>query len=227
MSKRKKPLEAVEGLYCAVPHAVLDSVAFMGAGHTARSLLFDLFRQHNSRNNGHMQLANPWLRKRGWTSNDVVHRAKLELIERGLIIQTRQGGLNAGANLYALTWLAITNFVGLDIRSKDFHPGAWRMMDNLPIIAKRAQPVASPTSKDYNSSSASRCSTAPPHGAADSRTAPPNGVKNALSHVIAAPRDGNNEYYHSPVTTITPTKHRPVVGAKGRSGKKSVIKQAR
>jgi len=208
MAKHKKPLEPCQGYYSALPHGLLDSVAFMGAGHTARSLLFDLLRQHNGRNNGHIQIAAPWMKKRGWTSNDVLHRAKLELIERGLIIQTRQGGLNAGANLYAVTWLDITNFVGLDIQSKDFHPGAWRFMDTLPVILK------------HNLSSASRCDTAPPDGVADQLTAPPDGAKTALSGASTAPSNGNNEYNHTTTVPIIAKGKRPVVGAKGKSGKR-------
>lgn len=224
MGKSKKPLEAVQGSYCALPHAVLDSIAFMGAAHPARSLLCDLIRQHNGKNNGHMHMASPWLRKRGWTSNDVVHRAKLELIERGLIVQTRQGGLNAGANLYAVTWLIITNFVGLDIRPNDYHPGAWRLMENLPIIGKRTQLHSLPNSKKCDASSVSRGGTALPDGAIDSFIVPFNGVKKALSHVTATPSPGNNEYYHlQDIATASLPRHRSVVGAKGRSGRRSIV----
>lgn len=211
MAKHKKPLEPCQGYYSALPHGLLDSVAFMGAGHPARSLLFDLLRQHNGRNNGHIQMAAPWMKKRGWTSNDVLHRAKLELIERGLIIQTRQGGLNAGANLYAVTWLQITNFVGLDIQSKHYHPGAWRFMDTLPVIGK------------HKLSSASRCGTAPPDGVAEPLAAPPHGAKTALSGASPAPSNGNNEYTHTSIVPFIAKGKRPVVGAKGKSGKKSAI----
>ena len=211
VAKHKKPLEATQGYYSALPHALLDSVAFMGAGHPARSLLFDLLRQHNGRNNGHIQMAAPWMKKRGWTSNDVLHRAKLELIERGLIIQTRQGGLNAGASLYAVTWLQITNFVGLDIQSKHFHTGAWRLLDKPPVIAK------------HKLSSVSRCSTAPAHGVADQLAAPSHGAKAALSGTASAPSHGNNEYNHTTAVPFLVEGDRPVVGAKGRSGKRSAI----
>ncbi len=187
MAKHKKPLEAAQGLYTALPHALLDSVAFMGASHTARSLLCELLRQHNGGNNGHLQLTSSWLKKRGWNSSDVLHRAKLDLIERGLIIQTRQGGLNAGANLYAVTWLLISNFVGLDIKSKDYHPGKWRFMDSSPVIGK------------HKLSSVSRCSTAPSNGMADQLAAPSHGTKTALSDHSTAPSNGNNEYI--PIST--------------------------
>jgi hypothetical protein len=211
MAKHKKPLEPCQGQYTALPHGLLDSVALMGAGHPARSLLFDLLRQHNGRNNGHIQMAAPWMKKRGWTSNDVLHRAKLELIERGLIIQTRQGGLNAGANLYAVTWLPISNFVGLDIQSKHYHPGAWQFMNPLPVIGKhKTHPV-------------SRCGTAPPHGVADPLAAPPDGAKTALSGASTAPSNGNNEYTHLSTVPLIAKGKRPVVGAKGRSGKRSAI----
>ena len=202
MAKHRKILEAPQGYYTAFPHNLLDSVAFMGASHTARSLLCELLRQHNARNNGHFQLTSTWLKKRGWNSSDVLHRAKLELIERGLIIQTRQGGLNAGANLYAVTWLQISNFVGLDIKSKDYHPGKWRFMDSSPVIGK------------HKLSSVSRYSTAPPNGMADQVAAPSHGTKTALSDHSTAPSNGNNEYIPLP----TNKNSKPVVGRKGKSG---------
>jgi hypothetical protein len=208
MSKHKKPQESCQGQYTALPHELLDSVALMGAGHTARSLLLVLLRQHNGRNNGHIHMAAPWMKKRGWTSGDVLHRAKLKLIKRGLIIQTRQGGLNAGANLYAVTWLDITNFDGLDIQSKDYHPGAWRFMDTLPVIGK------------HKLSSATRCATAPPHGVPDPLAAPPDGAKKALSGASTAPFNGNNEYTHTSTVSSIAKGKRPVVGAKGKSGKR-------
>jgi len=202
MAKNKKPLEAAQGLYTALPHALLDSVAFMGASHPARSLLCELLRQHNGGNNGHLHLASSWLKKRGWTSNDVQHRAKIELIERGLIIQTRQGGLNAGPNRYAVTWLSISNFVGLDIQPKDYHPGKWRFMDSSPVIGKQKL------------SSVSRCGTAPPNGMANQLSAPSHGTKTALSSNSTAPSNGNNEY----IPLHTNKKSKPVIGRKGKSG---------
>ncbi len=156
-------------------------------------------------------MAAPWMKKRGWTSNDVLHRAKLELIERGLIIQTRQGGLNAGANRYAMTWLDISNYVGLDIQSKHYHPGAWRSMDNLAVIGK------------HKLNSALRCGAAPPDGVAEPLAAPPHGAKTTFSGATTAPSNGNNEYTHLSTVPLIAKGKRPVVGAKGRSGKRSAI----
>jgi len=83
---------------------------------------------HDGKNNGHLHLSAKWLRGRGWKSNDGIQKAKLELLERGLIVKTREGGLNAGPDRYAVTWLAITNFVGLQIEPKGFHPGAYQLL---------------------------------------------------------------------------------------------------
>lgn len=180
MAKSKKPQEAVNSSYAALPHNVLDSVALMGASHTARSLLFDIVRQHNGRNNGRMQLYAPWLRKRGWASCATIQKAKKELVQRGLIVQTRQGGLNAGPNYYGLTWLPISNFVGLDIGAKDYHPGAWAFLNNLSIGKKRVC-----SSGNWNGA-------VPANGTDALLAVPGNGTKRVLYRAIAVPDNGNN-----------------------------------
>ncbi len=164
---QKRPAEAINGMYGAIPTALLDSIAFMGASYPAKALLFELIRQHNGKNNGHLQLSFSWLAKRGWKSRDVIQRAKLELIERGLLIRTAKGGLNLGADWYAVTWLAITNFVGLDIQAKDYHPGAWSFMDKLPV-GKNANAVP----LNGKGSTGKRYSAVPPAGTANAPTVP-------------------------------------------------------
>lgn len=41
---KKKPTESVTGRYFALPHAVLDSVAYVGAGFSTKALLMDMAR---------------------------------------------------------------------------------------------------------------------------------------------------------------------------------------
>lgn len=166
--KQKRPVEAIGGLYGAIPHAVLDSAAFKGASYPAKALLFDLIRQHSGNNNGHLHLSFSWLAGRGWKSRDVIQRARAELMERGLLIQTRQGGLNIGASRYALTWLHISNYVGLEIERKDYHPGAWAFMDALPI----ARNGASTSPLNGKGNTASRYSPLPPAGTGESLAVP-------------------------------------------------------
>lgn len=153
---KKKPPESVRGTYSAIPHDLLDSKAFMGASLKAKALLFELLRQLNGHNNGHLQLTTSWLKKRGWNSNDTIQSAKNELIERGLIIQTRQGGRNLYCSWYAVTWVTISNFIGLDIRKSDYHPGKWHFMDEPPMT--KIKTTVPPSGAD---STASWCSSAP------------------------------------------------------------------
>lgn len=166
--KQKRPVESIGGLYSAIPHAVLDGTAFKGATYPAKALLFELMRQHSGSNNGHLHLSFSWLQGRGWKSRDVIQRAKDELMQRGLLIQTRQGGLNIGASRYAVTWLKISNYVGLEIEGKDYHPGAWGFMDALPIAKKNANAVPA----NGKGSTASRYSPLPPAGTGESLAVP-------------------------------------------------------
>lgn len=134
--KEKLPERVTGGGFAAFPHSVFDSVSFVGASDKARSLLQALIRQLNGANNGHLQLTSKWLKSKGYTcpSNNI--KARKELIERGLIVQTKFGGLNMGADLFAVTWLPISNFVGLDITMNGFNQGAYKLC-TLPPTKKR------------------------------------------------------------------------------------------
>jgi hypothetical protein len=166
--RQKRPIEAINGLYGAIPIAVMDGAAFRKTPYPAKALLFELMRQHSGANNGHLHLSFSWLQSRGWTSRDVIQRAKGNLIERELIIQTRQGGLNLDASRFAVTWLHISNFVGLDITAKDYHPGAWALLDKLPATKKIAYAVP----PNGRGNTASRYSSIPPSGPAEARAVP-------------------------------------------------------
>jgi hypothetical protein len=165
---QKRPKESVDGSYSAIPHRVLDSAAFTGASYTAKALLFEVIRQHSGSNNGRLQLTSSWLKTRGWVSRSVIQRAMEELISRNLIIRTKIGGLNMGAAQFAVTWLSITNFIGLDIAAKDYRKGGYALFGNLPF-PKNTKPV--PVSGSGNT--AKRDSLAPLGGTALISTVPP------------------------------------------------------
>jgi hypothetical protein len=207
MSRRgRKPVEAVSGSYTPIPHGLLDSVAFMGSSDRAKAMLFELLRQHTGRNNGKMQLSMGWLKKRGWKSADQLQKAKTELLERGLIIKTRLGGLSIGPDWFALTWLPISEYDELEIRPSTYHPGQWLLMDAPTIMQKREV------------HSAIRNSTVPPHGIVQAPTVPPHGTIKAISDHLPVPPHGNNE-----CCQLYPAKSSSrVVGKKGQSGAKTM-----
>ncbi len=98
--RRKSPTFAM------LPHALLDSAVFVGLSDKAKTLLIDLLRAYNGRNNGNLAITLTTMRARGWTSNDSLTRAKHELLEAGLLIQTRQGGRHK-CSLFAIAWQSI------------------------------------------------------------------------------------------------------------------------
>jgi hypothetical protein len=158
--KQARP-ESISGGYGAIPRSVMDSVSFKGATDKAKSLLFALMRQHNGNNNGHLHLAKTWLYKQGWTCDESNRKACHELIERGLITQTKWGGLNMGANLFALTWYPITSYVGLDINAAGYVRGAY-LLCNLPPTARRKPPIKKSMRHDDRDSSVTTNETARP-----------------------------------------------------------------
>jgi hypothetical protein len=105
----------------------------------AKALVFELMRQHNGSNNGHLRLSRNWLAARGWKCVASIASARDELLHYRLITQTRHGGLRNGSHLYAMTWLAVTNFVGLDIGPHQYHPGAYLLPTKEPFQPRPKQ----------------------------------------------------------------------------------------
>lgn len=186
MAKKAKPPESVAGSYTPNPHNVLDSNAFTGASYRAKAMIHEFMRQHNGRNNGHLHACYSWLSERGWLSKEAISEAVKELELRGLILKTKQGGLDLGPSLYALTWLRITNFSGLDIQQKAYWPGAWTNCEIPPKQSVRRV-------KKRSALPDSRGSTDPAAGAEDWPTDPVTGATKADFHNPTAPVAGDNE----------------------------------
>ena len=159
-SKKERP-ETISGAYGGIPWSVMDSVSFKGASDKAKSLLFALMRQHNGSNNGRLHLAKKWLYNQGWTCDEGNRKAYRELITRGLITQTKWGGLNMGANLFALTWYPISSYVGLDVNAAGYVKGAYSLC-NLPPTARRKPPIKKSMRHDDRDSSVTTTETARP-----------------------------------------------------------------
>ena len=99
----------------------------------ATKYVVDLASQYNGRNNGDLSAPISRMRDRGWNSSDQLFKAKRELIDRGIIKISRQGGLNK-CNLYALNWFQIDECDGkLDISPTQTAPKDWK---NISILKK-------------------------------------------------------------------------------------------
>lgn len=128
-----------KGAFLRLPQSVLQSRAYLTAGPHARMLLIDLAMQYRGDNNGDLCAAWKIMQPRGWRSELTLQRAKVELIDLGLIVETRKGARPNKASLYAVTWCALDDCNGkLDISPRSFPHGAYRLRDPLPPIGKNA-----------------------------------------------------------------------------------------
>jgi hypothetical protein len=112
--------------FVALPLVVLQSAGYRAAGHVARSLLVDIAVQYSGSNNGRLVACAKYLQPLGWTSNDTVVRARRELLDVGLLVETRKGARPNRAAWYALSWLALDVTDGLEIDPKLYRTGAYR-----------------------------------------------------------------------------------------------------
>jgi len=106
---------------------MLETQDFISLKGNSIKLLIDLGYQYNGYNNGDLCASLSVMRKRGWNSNQQLAKALKELLERNLIVQTKQGGLNLGPNLYAITWQPIDECNGkLDANPTTVAPRSFR-----------------------------------------------------------------------------------------------------
>lgn len=117
---------AATGRFAGIPIVCMDHPNYTALGNSAIRLLLEFARQYNGRNNGDLCCAWALMRERGWRSKATVDRACRELVSRGWIERTRQGGRNQ-PNLYALTFYAIDECKGkLDVKPTATPSGLWR-----------------------------------------------------------------------------------------------------
>jgi hypothetical protein len=91
-------------------------------------------RQYVKDNNGRLLASTKFLKNRGWNSADVIHRAKLELIEAELIYETVKGHRPNKASWYAVTWYPLDKLNGYDVGAeKTFVRSAYRKNDGIKI----------------------------------------------------------------------------------------------
>lgn len=143
MSAKKRIREKgrrTEGGFASLPHAVTGSKNWQNASGNAIKLVIELFRQFNGRNNGDLCGSYSVLKKRGWRSADTVNNAIKEAMHYGLIVKTRQGGLNK-ANLFAVTWNAIDDCKGkLDLMPTSVPSRSWQ--EERPIYQRPQRKIS-------------------------------------------------------------------------------------
>ncbi len=130
----KRDASREPGGFVAMPWLVLDSTAYLNLSHTARSLLLELARQLRPDNNGRLLASRAHLLKRGWRSADVIDRAKRELLNAELIVETVKGHRPNKASWFAVTWRHLDHHPGYDsgVRTT-FRRGAYSRSQNAAL----------------------------------------------------------------------------------------------
>ncbi|GAP67260.1 hypothetical protein MBSD_n2578 [Mizugakiibacter sediminis] len=125
------------GTFLRLPTEVLDSPKFRALPHKAKALLLDLGAQYRGHNNGDQCATWSLMQRRGWRSKGTLQSALRELLDAGMIEQTRQGGRHV-CSLYAFTWLPIDHCGGkLDVSETRVASGLWRGDDTKPSDAQK------------------------------------------------------------------------------------------
>ncbi len=136
------------GAFITLPLSVLNGAAFISLNAHARMLLLDLASQYRGDNNGDLCMAWKVMRPRGWKSEETLNKAKRDLLETELIVETRKGARPNKCSLFALTWYALDDCGGkLDITARSFPRGAYRLKDPCPAISPRVLQNATITTK--------------------------------------------------------------------------------
>lgn len=127
------------GAFIQIPLAVLNSAAYLGLSASAKVLLLDVVSQYKGDNNG--KLLTGWRimnEERGWTSKTTLNKAKVELLESGLLFETRKGARPNRSSWCAATWWALDWTPDMDIKEQSFPRGLYR--DRQPIQINSLSP---------------------------------------------------------------------------------------
>lgn len=105
--KVKGKKTTVEGGFSGIPRRVMDHPDWIGLGPSAKVLLQILAYQYRGKNNGDLSAAFKLVSRHGFKSKETLSNALTDLLERRMVVMTREGRFtNPGGvcSLYALAW---------------------------------------------------------------------------------------------------------------------------
>ena len=125
MSRKRFKRRGDTASFVMFQHRMLRDRRFISLSGRACHALLYLAGQFNGKNNGDLGIAWTVARAKGVTSNSNLRAGVNELLDRGFIVLTRQGGRNK-CSLYALGWFPIDECGGkLDIPATRVAPNDW------------------------------------------------------------------------------------------------------
>lgn len=195
--------------FVLLPYVVLESSGYRLASHPARALLIDIAMQYTGNNNGKLTACAKYLNAKGWRSNDTIVRARRELLDCGLLIETRKGGFPNTSAWFALSWLDLDQGQGLDIDPKLYRRGEYLRPGKLAASGASLVP----------SGGATKGRIAPAGGASASIRAPSGGAIRVALVPLPAPSGG--AYLETPSLRPNSAREDEHTSADGRSSRLS------
>jgi len=152
--------------FVPLPHVVLESPGYRLATYPARALLIDIAMQYTGFNNGKLVACAKYLKAKGWNSNATIVRARRDLIDCGLLIETRKGARPNKAAWFALSWLDLDQGQGLDIDPKFYRRGEYMTPDKAAQQNASIAPAGGAVVLPIAPARGARASTVAPSGGA-------------------------------------------------------------
>jgi hypothetical protein len=127
-----------EGPFLPIPMAFLASDVYRRLSRPAKVLLLDIGAQYSfsDPNNGQLIATMNKLRAHGWRSEVTLLKARRELENARVIVETRKGGFPNRATWYALTFFSLDPHKDYDIRATSYVRGEWRIANGLELGKK-------------------------------------------------------------------------------------------
>lgn len=118
----------------AIPHYVIRTTEFASISAQSVRLLILVAMKYTGRNNGELVATAKYLRPLGWSSGKNTTKCVRELLEAGLLVQTRIGMRPNRAAWYALGWRPLNVAEGMEIDVNAFKTFIGTPIRNAPLV---------------------------------------------------------------------------------------------
>jgi len=135
--KRRNAAKWGGGPFVAMPRDFLRSRTLASLSPFAAKLLLDMLAAYNGRNNGDLCCTWVLMQPRGWRSKSTLEKARRELLDKGVIQLTRQGG-RRWPNFHALDLFWVDECKGkqLEVAPSGRPTNRWLLKEPAPSIAE-------------------------------------------------------------------------------------------
>lgn len=106
--------------FISIPIKLVTSPIVRSLKSTSIKILLELLAQYNGHNNGNLCAPKAYMKEWGISSYTTLYNGIKELLDKELIVKTRQGLFSKGGRsctLYAISWLPIHHCDGIELET--------------------------------------------------------------------------------------------------------------